>query len=309
MSVLARRSRSERERCVYVGAFCAVALTIICPLGLSSVLPPARTISSDFLDQAGEAWIIENRQEVSVNPQTPFLVALIVYGMQTLLTGLCLLAVVRRTFYVGSLAPPLARAEKSLRIYLVVSITAMMTYTYLTFSSGSFLIVMSPAGGPHYLCRNLLWLVSTPGQWYAYCVACTAANRRQISSVITATIMMQLCGILMLTTGNFALILTFFLLGTTSFLAMFRCVFILPCVEDYSYLAKRLLVLEMILWSLYPVTVLLRLFGLINWWTEQVLVFTLLDVSTKSVTLTLILVCHFFTVVQEADRAFKLINP
>lgn len=43
------------------------------------------------------------------------------------------------------------------------------------------------------------------------------------------------------------------------------------------------------LWTLYPIVAMMRMVGFMEPWTEQVLVYTLLDVAAKSVTFSVML--------------------
>ncbi|CAE7944418.1 unnamed protein product, partial [Symbiodinium necroappetens] len=79
----------------------------------------------------------------------------------------------------------------------------------------------------------------------------------------------------------------FFIASCTCFALMFRKVSQLPLEPGCSQLARKYRRFAVILWMMYPAFHVLRSFGIVTLWQEQVLAYTFLDVIAKGISLSL----------------------
>lgn len=238
----------------------------------------------------------------------PFLVVGVVYGMQMVVVGVVLRTLTLRVFHHGSLAAQMQGVERSLWVFLFISAIGCVMYWYLWFGSGTFLLLTSSDGGPYLLLRNVFWLFSTPAQWFAFTHSCTKTSNEYLTKVITSTIALQILGIVMLAMPNFGLYATCFVLSSVFFARMIGLVLKFSIVQEFDFIAHRLLHLDIIVWVCYPVAHAMRQFGLISPWTEQVLIYSILDICTKTVTFSAIVMIHAYIILNGANEALQVIN-
>jgi hypothetical protein len=182
--------------------------------------------------------------------------------------------------------------------------TSFCAYALFAFGSTQTWLVVHPVGmsGPHIGLRNAVWLVTTPLQWYIFCKTCTNASLHDVASIMAHTVIMQVTGLCCLVTGSSTLFVAMFAASSLSFAAMFWKAFTVPpLIDDLARIVRPVLYCELALWAAYPVVFGARAAGLIGVWTEQVLVYTVLDVGAKTVTLTTILMTGVYVILQRVQ--------
>jgi len=183
---------------------------------------------------------------------------------------------------------------ESLRGHISIALTGFIAYMIHYLCKNQLLVEQPILGnGYHLLSRNLHWLFSTPSQWYLFAKICTTAEWPELSKVILACVGMQILGILMVIARDPANVAVCYLLSSMAFVDMFKRVFALPLKQQWMQPGRRIRKTCLFLWSIYPLTVQLRLLGWMSDWTEQVLIYSVTDVVCKSTTLITILLSQF----------------
>jgi hypothetical protein len=237
--------------------------------------------------------------------RAPFLVATVIFAMQSLVTGAILLVTsgMKKTRAgSGDAARPghhLKLIEEALLVYSVISTTSFCGYALLAFG-----LVAPPVemAGPHIWFRNAVWLVTTPLQWYVFCRTCTRASQHDVASIMAHAVIMQVTGLCCLATGSSTLWVVMFVACSLSVVAMFWKALTIPLIDSFELIVRPTLYFELALWTACPVVLGARAAGLIGVWTEQALMFTVLDVCAKTITLITILTTELYIILQRAQR-------
>jgi hypothetical protein len=236
------------------------------------------------------------------------LIATVTFAMQSLLTGAVLLVISRtKTPAIrgdaASPGRPLKLIKEALLVDNVIGMTSFCGYSFCAFGSTQMWPVVHPVGmsGPHIGLRNAVWLVTTPLQWYIFCRTCTNASQNDVASIMAHTIIMQVTGLCCLVTGSSTLWVVMFVASSLAFVAMLWKAFTIPLIDDLQRIVRPVLYCELVLWTAYPVVFGARAAGLIGVWTEQVLVYTILDVCSKTITLNTIFMKCVYIILQRVQ--------
>jgi len=137
--------------------------------------------------------------------------------------------------------------------------------------------------------RYWLWAVLAPMQWISYSRLYTRASAYELASIVVITSSMILLGLRSATerSSNHGQGKPFFIASCMCFALMFRKVSQLPLEPGCAQLARKYRRFAVILWLMYPALHLLRSFGIMTLWQEQVLGYTFLDVIAKGISLSL----------------------
>lgn len=289
-----------------LGVACAV-LGVVTTCGLTGVLPmnSVQVISANPPKASMEASETLDRPFPEV---LPFIIVVTAYALQSLIALLCMGALSSPMHHNGSLAFQLVNVRHSLRIFLLISTFGLAVYAYFAFASGRFLCIQSLDGGPHLGLRNIFWMLSTPGQWGCFAKSLTTASDSEISRILTATIAMQAFGMASLAQTSLALHLAFIFCGCVSFAVMFHAGLRLPLLEEFKPIAVVALNSELVTWGSYPVILIARTMGWIDPWTEQVLIYSILDIVTKTIMLSAILTTQFHIMISGAEEALQALE-
>jgi hypothetical protein len=245
----------------------------------------------------------------------PFLVATVTFGTQTVVTCACALVARRMTklAHLNELQTEdtkrmadLGGVAEALCVYACISLVSFCTYALFTFGSEKyFLIVQDKLHGPHIALRNITWLVSTPLQWYTFGRTCTDSSLSEIGRIMLYTVVMQVAGICVFLSSSSFMWYSMFMISSAAFVGMFWGAFYLDVPRDFETIIRPLLWLELILWIAYPIVLGCAAAGLVGTWTEQVVLFTLLDIGAKSVSLSAILMVYVYVVLSRVNVALQ----
>jgi len=182
------------------------------------------------------------------------------------------------------------RFQQALQLHQAASILGALSYLEKLLCRTLYIVEVG-GKGKYLITRHMHWLVSTPTQWYAFGLTCTRATPEELGALYEATVNMQIHGILMLTSNQR---LSWFCLISSCgfFIEMFWRAFRLPLLKDMEIVGNRIRWANFVVWVLFPVAVLLRWADLIDAWTEQVLIFSSLDVLAKAITFMGILIAR-----------------
>ena len=98
-----------------------------------------------------------------------------------------------------------------------------------------------------------------------------------------------------------------FIVAVLSVGPTFHVAYQLPLVKEFNFVS-HVYSAELALWALNPTALLMRTAGLLDPWHEQVLVYSILDICTNAVTLSVILLAHFQVIVTGADGALQVVG-
>lgn len=297
--MMSSRPRKSHSRGGTLGIISIIA-GIFLTWGLAGVIP------SDPSQGSTETLETPTSPETSSKPfqeVTTFVVVAISYAMQSCIAIVCLFGFSIQSHHQGSLGYQLGNIRKSLWVFLFISMLGLCVYSHFAFGSGTFLSMKSLDGGPHLGLRNVFWLLSTPCQWFCFASALTAATSKDLFKTVIATIVMQTTGIGFLAASGVVWRAIWFIASCIAFVVMFDEAFKLPRLQDFQQISSVALRVELLIWTLYPVAMCLRLAGVTSPWWEQVLVYSVLDIVTKTITLSVILATQFHIIVTGAHMA------
>lgn len=303
MSDQATRSRASQRRACLLGAVGAACVVLVRIATLANAhWAAAEMTEKDTLE--GE------KVKIDFEEKTPFVVAEVTFGVQTS-AAICFMWLLQYLAGLTNLglesekSPAISGLYDALKVYLIISSINFVGYACFATSCSELMFVHLPgAGGVPYLrMRNVLWLISTPLQWLCFSRACTTAGMRDVAVVMASTVVMQLTGIIMLSATTVYGWSLCFCLSMLAFLVMFEKVFRFPLVKEVAFIARPVLYSELALWTAYPLAFCARGFGFIGLWTEQVLIYTVLDVLTKTICLSAIAMAHFYIVLSRTSKA------
>eukprot|EP00929_Paragymnodinium_shiwhaense_P045348 TRINITY_DN2317_c0_g1_i1.p1 TRINITY_DN2317_c0_g1~~TRINITY_DN2317_c0_g1_i1.p1 ORF type:complete len:325 (+),score=32.86 TRINITY_DN2317_c0_g1_i1:108-1082(+) len=288
-------SKTEKRirtiRSILALAFSAAALCVdSLKLGISALLP--RQSSLEHYEP------FEDR--------TPFMVVTTIYFLQAAISGtiLCVLAY-RKT---DGAQLQTVRFRTSMKAVLFISLLGLLLYTYMWRERHCGLVVIQADGGPFFVVRNLFWLVSTPIQWYAFASACTTASAREIKHVVSPCIIMQFFGLCNLYAAGCAWAFTSWWVSAYFFIEMFVYAHALPVLPHFNRIGAVILRMDLLLWALYPVVFGLRYMAWVQPWTEQVLLYSLLDIATKTVSFSATVTTQFAVILANISEALSIIS-
>jgi len=175
-----------------------------------------------------------------------------------------------------------------LQLYTITSSAGAIMYL-LKYWSVSHISIAVDGVGDYLFMRNVHWLFSTPIQWYVFCQVCTKSNWQDMRLIYLSTVLTHVFGILMYFVKD-QLRWFCFGAGIWYFLESFWRAFRLPLQKDMEIVGGRLRITMLVVWCGFPAAVLLRWYGVMGAWEEQVLSFSVLDVVAKSVTFSAIIV-------------------
>lgn len=189
----------------------------------------------------------------------------------------------------------------------LVSFVGMVEYSHMYLGSSQVVLAI-PGAAEHLILRNMVWALSNPIQWYVFICSFTSAGPDQLKAISLFTGAMHVFGMLMHCSRNPRIVWLFFWLSCASFLAMFKVAFELPLLRETEVIATRFLVAKLVLWILYPITTFARLSGMISLWSEQVLLYSVLDVIAKCVTFLSVVVSRILLTLDTLAQTSKLVT-
>eukprot|EP00929_Paragymnodinium_shiwhaense_P044567 TRINITY_DN22846_c0_g1_i1.p1 TRINITY_DN22846_c0_g1~~TRINITY_DN22846_c0_g1_i1.p1 ORF type:complete len:837 (+),score=167.75 TRINITY_DN22846_c0_g1_i1:92-2602(+) len=172
--------------------------------------------------------------------------------------------------------------QDSFQALLFINTLGSFMYFWF-FSAEAQLVVSLTDGSSCLLLRNIYWLVSTPLEWYIFAQSFTSCEVRQVLTICVTAALIQAFGIGAFLLRSPTLSSLCFCAGSLCFCFTFLFVYRLKLLPETMVLGQNLRSLFFALWCFYPLAILLRRFGLINPWMEQVMIYSLLDVVMKSV--------------------------
>jgi len=233
----------------------------------------------------------------------PFLVAATVFTLQALVTTTALNLV--RVWEEFSQEWG-TRFLRCLRAHACLSTFAALVYG-LEYFSTTHLVARHPIYGDHLIFRNIHWMLVTPWQWFIYASLCTTATASEIWSIAYPTVGLHILALLMLLCTPPALRFILFGLSSLCEVVMFKRVFALARIPDMQRISGHIVQWKFFLWSTYPVVCFLRMLNCISNWDEQVLGYTVLDVSTKALTLSLIVAARCAQFISNINGTLQLV--
>jgi len=298
--MLRRRTliQSRRKSLLFLGLACITA-AIFASWGAAGVIP------------SSPAPVLVSTEDVPTDDfenRNPFLVVLVAYGMQSCIAMICLASFSIQRHRQGSLAFQLENVRNSLWSFLYISTSGFLVYSYFAFGTGNFMHMKSVDGGIHLGLRNLFWMFSTPGQWYCFAKALSTATNEEIAFIFVVTLAMQSFGFLMLVLSSPVACAACFIAACIAFAMMFHAAFQLPLLKELGSISHSVLHLEIFSWAMYPTALCLRTVGWIDPWCEQVLIYSVLDILTKTITMGAILMTQFTIVLTGAHEALEAIE-
>jgi len=199
------------------------------------------------------------------------------------------------------------RLQRSLWLYMVMSITGSIMYFSKWSNSSHWIVNMTDAGGECFIMRNVHWLVSNPMQWFVYSQACTNCTLEDMTGIYKATVLLQIYGLLRLLTSDSRVRACMFTFSSCYYIQMFWLVYQLPLQRGMKLVAERIRDSTLIIWSIFPAVVLCRSFGLIGAWSEQVLLLSILDVIAKGLTFSAIIVSRVVLSLARINGTIQLV--
>jgi len=225
----------------------------------------------------------------TINETTPFLVAACVMTMQSLLVFVTF--IVTSSFWTGQSLSNSQRFTNTVKAYGFVSCFSAAFYWHLS-TMPSTLVAKMPDDGDWIVSRSIHWHFTTPVQIFIFVSSCSP-SRRDLPLLICLCLLMQFFGLLMLLIHPLEWQVLCFGLSCVSYALLIGRMTMLTLLPNVDPLGKVILWLYVGLWTLYPVSTVLRAVGWIDDWTEQVLIFTILDVISKSITFGGLLLIRF----------------
>lgn len=218
--------------------------------------------------------------------RAPFLIASSIFGSQSFVS-LSLMYILKN---MRELAESWgSRFQSTLRFYSVISLVGAGMYI-VKYWSASHLIVHMDGVGEYLFSRSLHWLVSTSAQWFVFSQVCTKATEEEMQPIYLHTFLTQVFGILMYFEREASQQAFCFLAASACFVESFRLGFRLKLHKDMQVTGCRLRWTMLLVWTCFPIVLVLRLLNYIDPWVEQVLLLSILDVVAKSVTFSAIIV-------------------
>jgi hypothetical protein len=243
--------------------------------------------------------------------RTPFFVASIIFGLQAIqaLATIYTIRILRRRCQ--NIKIQLGHVEESCWVYSIISLAGALAYFHYSFGSEMSLLqnlAPDPGDYPHLGKRHLIWLISTPLQWISFARSSSEATVGEIRSIVLWCIAMQLFGMLMLWASTLTAWVIMFSMSLISFVCMFREAYRLPLVKEHEWVSRKVLHMYLVLWSMYPLLTCARVTGLLSIWYEQVLGYTVLDVTCKTVTHSGIVLVYVLNFSQWIDQVFTALG-
>mmetsp|Transcript_51934 Transcript_51934/g.121576 ORF Transcript_51934/g.121576 Transcript_51934/m.121576 type:complete len:745 (+) Transcript_51934:50-2284(+) len=233
----------------------------------------------------------------------PFLVAATVFTLQALVTttALCLVRVWQEFSQEWG-----HRFLRCLKAHASLSLFAAIVYGTEYFST-THLVARHPVYGDHLIFRNLHWLFVTPWQWFIYASLCTTASASEIWSIAYPTVALHILALLMLLCTLPSLRFVCFGFSSLCEAIMFQRVFALHRLPEMYRVSSFIGRWKFGLWTAYPVVCFLRMLDCISGWSEQVVLYTILDVSTKALTLSLIVAARCAQFISNINGTLQLV--
>eukprot|EP00419_Tripos_fusus_P089227 CAMPEP_0172866802 /NCGR_PEP_ID=MMETSP1075-20121228/82195_1 /TAXON_ID=2916 /ORGANISM="Ceratium fusus, Strain PA161109" /LENGTH=629 /DNA_ID=CAMNT_0013716011 /DNA_START=110 /DNA_END=1996 /DNA_ORIENTATION=- len=219
-----------------------------------------------------------------INARLPFFMAFGLF-MAQFTVSLILFSILRGMKELGDMWG--VRFLRALQLHQAMSLIGAGLY-FQKYMFRSLYVVEAGETGLYLISRHIHWLLSTPTQWFVFGLTCSKATPEELRALYEATINMQIHGILMLT-RNRRLSWFCMLSSCGFFLEMFWRAFSLPLLPDMAKVGGRIRWVNFFVWVFFPIASLLRWADSIDAWSEQVLIFTSLDVIAKAITFTGIL--------------------
>eukprot|EP00415_Alexandrium_ostenfeldii_P001750 UN1750 len=91
--------------------------------------------------------------------------------------------------------------QSVISLYAWVSVLAAVMYFCKYYLSGHSIVTV-PGVGDYLLTQHLLWVISTPSQWFVFKHICTKANNDEMIPIYLHTVMVQVFGMAMYFVGN-----------------------------------------------------------------------------------------------------------
>uniref|UniRef100_A0A7S4PXG0 Uncharacterized protein n=1 Tax=Alexandrium monilatum TaxID=311494 RepID=A0A7S4PXG0_9DINO len=259
---------------VSLGSACIVLNIAIATAGVV-----AHVYQNGFLLGSMELeWVGEKR--------APFLMAASIFGSQSLVS-LVLIYVLNNMRELADCWG--ASFQSTLNLYAWMSLVGAVMY-FSKYWATHHIVVDLPGLGEYLVMRNLHWIVSTPTQWFIFSQVCTKATPEEMAPIYLSTLLTQVFGMFMCFVGEARMRWYCFWVSTYYFVHSFYLSFKLRLHKDMAVVGARLRVAMLVVWSGFPLVVALRWFGYISPWTEQVFMMSVLDVVTKSITFSAIIV-------------------
>jgi len=235
--------------------------------------------------------------------RAPFLMAASIFGSQSFVS-LALMYVLR---YMRELSDCWGtRYQTTLCLYAWMSLVGATMYLF-KYWSRSHIAVNVEGVGIYLFSRSLHWSISTPTQWFVFSQVCTNATEAEMLPVYVNTCMIHVFGTMMYFMTDWRMRWFAFWASSWCFMECFRLAFRLRLRKDMQVVGARLRQAMLVVWTGFPVAVILRWYDLISPWHEQVLFFTVCDVVTKSITFTAILVSRVILAMARINGTVQLV--
>jgi hypothetical protein len=198
--------------------------------------------------------------------------------------------------------------SKQLRLgftaHLLISTLSLFSYLEMAFGG----VQLVTGKGEHLLVRNFVWALSNPTQWYVFACSFTSATQNHMISIIGATSLMHLFGILMLLVKRSDMMWFCFWASSAYFVVMFQIAFEMEHLRETRHVSRRILHVWLILWSMYPIASFAQYAGMISDWTAQVVVYSFLDVLTKCASFSAIITSRMLLTLETLSQMSKFVN-
>mmetsp|Transcript_56662 Transcript_56662/g.104900 ORF Transcript_56662/g.104900 Transcript_56662/m.104900 type:complete len:770 (-) Transcript_56662:31-2340(-) len=198
------------------------------------------------------------------------------------------------------------RFLQSIWAHSFVSVVGAVIYGVVALSRFH-VVARHPEHGDHLILRNVEWMLVTPLQWFTYAHVCTTAELRHVLRLCIPATGVHLFSIAMLVCGSPLVRKGLLISSCACFVVTFHMVAALPRVPEMARLARHVIQVAFLLWLLYPMAYFLRVTGHVSQWTEQVACYTILDVATKGVTFTSILVARFAQYLSNISGSLQIV--
>lgn len=173
-----------------------------------------------------------------------------------------------------------------LKMYACMSLSGAVMYLMKYWCTTHLVIAVDV--GDYLFTRHVHWLFSTPVQWFVFSHVCTKSKWEDMRSIYLGTVLTHVFGILLYFVEDRMRVFCF-LASTFYFLDSFWHGFRLKLLKDMDVVGGRLRVMMFVSWTGFPLAMLLKWYGIIGPWEEQVLIVSVLDVVAKSVTFSAII--------------------
>eukprot|EP00927_Polykrikos_kofoidii_P035892 TRINITY_DN30390_c0_g1_i1.p1 TRINITY_DN30390_c0_g1~~TRINITY_DN30390_c0_g1_i1.p1 ORF type:complete len:823 (-),score=111.24 TRINITY_DN30390_c0_g1_i1:96-2564(-) len=240
------------------------------------------------------SWLLDGKD-------LPLLVALFVFGSFTVLDLLAVLVLQILPDLFDRCGP---RIWMAIKAHACVALCCAIHYAFAFFAEAKLMV------GDHMILRNVVWINTTPVEWYIFAVIFTVSEKGSWADSSKVYFFMN-------TTHIFTMILVFatsrplvlglWILTCCSFALMTQQIFQCCLLEETKVVAKRLRTTCVILWSAYPLLHAARRLGFISPWFEQVVAISIVDVLTKAATFVAILLSRFMVTISSINTTLQLV--